>query len=120
MDMVHESPNWTYHLTTGLGLVLLVSLYIFGVWSRSYVLPTPDQLPLRRQLVAAIPIGLITMGVYAKSAFGELIRVPENIEFDLVIAFGYAIVFGMLSRESLERMFKVPDSILSQLDQKFP
>jgi hypothetical protein len=119
--MLHEPANWTYHLTTAFGLTLLVCLYIFGVWSRSYVLPTPDQLPIKRQLIAAIPIGLITMGAYAKSAFGEMVRMPDNIEFDLVIAFGYAIIFGMLSRESLERILKSShDAIPPTLDSQLP
>jgi len=118
---LHEPANWTYHLTTVMGLTLLVSFYIFGVWSRSYIVPTSDQLSVRKQLVAAVPIGFVTMGVYAKSAFGEMIRVPEQIEFDLVIAFGYAIIFGMLSRESLERMLKLPpDSIFPPFDQQVP
>ena len=61
------------------------------------------------------------MGAYAKSAFGEMIRMPDNIEFDLVMAFGYAIIFGMLSRESLERILKGShDTIPSTLDSQLP
>jgi hypothetical protein len=44
------------------------------------------------------------MGIYGKSALPAMIASKRTIEFDIPIALGYAIIFGMLSRESLERM----------------
>lgn len=101
-----EPSNLIYHATSALGLVVLVALYFFGVWSRSYIMPAAGDVPVSRQLVAAIPVGLITMGVYAKSAFQAMASAPDSITFDLAVMAGYAIVFGMLSRETLDRLLK--------------
>jgi hypothetical protein len=101
---VPEQPDWTYHAFSCLGIVILVLLYFFGVWVRSYIFPTHSQLAVGKQLIAAIPIGLITMGIYARSALPAIFASPKTIEFDVPVALGYAIVFGMLSRESLERL----------------
>jgi hypothetical protein len=97
-------PNWLYHAFPVVGLVLLVSLYFFGVWSRSYVMPSENDIPVRKQLVAAIPVGLLTMGVYAKSAFQGLSA--DSLAYDGAVMAGYAIIFGMLSRETLDRLLK--------------
>lgn len=101
-----SSPNWLHHVTTLSGILALVALYFFGVWSRSYILPSKNDLSLSRQLVAAIPVGLLTMGVYARSAFEAVALKPDDLAFDVTVMAGYAIVFGMLSRETLERMLK--------------
>ena len=101
---VPEQPDWVYHAFYGFGIFVLVVLYFFGVWSRSYIFPAHNQLTVGKQLIAAIPIGLITMGIYGKSALPAMIASKKTIEFDIPIALGYAIIFGMLSRESLERM----------------
>ena len=55
-------------ITNVLGLLILMLLYFFGVWSRSYILPADTGMSVKRQLVAAVPIGFVTMGLYAKSA----------------------------------------------------
>jgi hypothetical protein len=44
----------------------------------------------------------MTMGIYAKSAFAQLS--DDNLAFDGPVIVGYAIIFGMLSRETLERL----------------
>jgi hypothetical protein len=101
-----ESADVLYYLSSTVGLIVLLALYLFGVWSRSYVMPTPNELPLRRQLVASIPVGLLTMSAYAKSALPSLAQSQGDMPFDLAMMAGYAIVFGMLSRESLERLLQ--------------
>ena len=90
-------------ITNVLGLLLLMMLYFFGVWSRSYILPADRGLSIKRQLVAAVPVGFITMGLYAKTAFPG-IHIEGTGVFDLAIMMGYAIFLGMLSRESLEKI----------------
>jgi hypothetical protein len=97
-------PNWAYHAFPVVGLLFLVGLYFFGVWSRSYIMPSESDLPVMKQLVAAIPVGLLTMGLYAKSAFQNLSA--DSLAFDGAVMAGYAIIFGMLSRETLERLLK--------------
>ncbi|MEA2954005.1 MAG: hypothetical protein QOJ96_3525 [Alphaproteobacteria bacterium] len=104
--VVAESPNIVYHLTAAFGIGLLILLYFFGVWSRSYVLPTANDLPVRKQFIASVPVGFVTMGLYAKTAFAGLSLASTNLTFDCATMVGYAIIFGMLSRESLERMMK--------------
>ena len=99
-----EPPDYIYILGTLICLAILVGLYFFGVWLRSYVLPSRTPLPLKKQLLASIPVGLLTMGVYAKSALPALALTPNTLAFDGAIMAGYAIIFGMLSRESLERL----------------
>ena len=101
-----ESPDIVYHVTTALGIASLMALYFFGVWSRSYVLPTADNISVKKQFIASVPVGFITMGLYAKTALPTLTITSTNFVFDGSIMIGYAIIFGMLSRESLERMLK--------------
>jgi hypothetical protein len=113
--MTNPAPDYVYHLTSVVGLLLLIVLYFFGVWSRSYVMPTDSDVPLRKQLVASVPIGFMTMGIYAKSAFPAMLASPEHLPFDLAVTIGYAIIFGMLSRESLERLLKTVKSPLPNL-----
>jgi hypothetical protein len=110
-----ESPDILYYVSSSTALVILIGLYLFGVWSRSYVMPIPSELPWRKQLVAAIPVGLLTMGAYAKSALPALAQSHANIPFDAAVMAGYAIVFGMLSRESLERLLQVAGSPLAKV-----
>jgi hypothetical protein len=85
------------------GVTVLILCYVFGVWLRTYVYPTDSATPLSRQLLAAIPIGLVTMGLYAKTSFAGLDYSHDGV-FDTAIMLGYSVVFGMLSRESLEKM----------------
>jgi hypothetical protein len=99
-----EPSNAIYYATTVVGLLFLITLYFFGVWSRTYVMPAANHPPVGRQLVAAVPVGLVTMGLYAKSAFPALMVGPETVAFDVAVMAGYAIIFGMLSRESLDRL----------------
>jgi hypothetical protein len=87
-------------------LLILFTLYLFGVWSRSYILPADSTVPLRRQFVAAIPIGLLTMGGYAKSALPGIHFNDGSGVFDFAIMLGYAIFLGMISRESLDRLIE--------------
>ena len=80
-----ESPDILYYVSSSTALVILIGLYLFGVWSRSYVMPIPSELPWRKQLVAAIPVGLLTMGAYAKSALPALTQSHANIPFDAAV-----------------------------------
>ncbi|WP_095204188.1 hypothetical protein [Mesorhizobium carmichaelinearum] len=84
-------------------MLLLIALFFFGVWSRSYLFPAKASQPLRRQLVAGLPVGLITMGVYAKTTLPGIINGLDDAS-DMALIVGYAIVYGMLSRETLDRI----------------
>lgn len=109
--MSEPHADYVYHATTALSVAVLVALYFFGVWSRTYIMPVPRGLSLRRQLVASVPVGFVTMGLYARSAFPAMMEDPANLVFNVAVTMGYAIIFGMLSRETLERMlatFKPP------------
>lgn len=103
------TPNVAVHSEFGTiianvaAVTVLISCYVFGVWLRNYIYPTDSTTPLKRQLMAAIPIGLVTMGLYAKTSLPGLDYAHDGV-FDSVIMLGYAVVFGMLSRESLEKM----------------
>lgn len=102
-----EPHDYVFHATTLAGLAALICLYIFGVWLRSYILPTPNDIPIRRQLLASFPVGCITIALYAKSAFPALTIASESLVFDVFVMAGYVMIFGMLSRESLERLLKI-------------
>jgi hypothetical protein len=95
-------------LSKGLALIGLIGLYFFGVWLRTYVLPADTTLPFKRQLAAAIPVGLITMGAYGKAALPPLFTATSDVSGDIAIMIGYTIVFGMMSREALEKLLKSP------------
>src|ERR1700726_4212643 len=98
-------------LTNLLGVTVLIVCYVFGVWVRSYIYPADARSSLKRQLVAAIPVGLVTMGLYAKTAL-PAIHPDQAGVFDFVTMLGYAIIFGMLSRESLEKMLSTGGKIM--------
>ena len=101
---VPEPSSAVYYITSFAALVVLVALYFFGVWSRTYVMRSHTALPLSKQLVGAIPVGLLTMGVYAKTSFPALTQAGSDMAFEGAIMAGYAIIFGMMSRETLERL----------------
>lgn len=84
-------------------MLALVGLFYFGVWSRSYVYPAQVMVPFRRQLIAVAPVGLITMAVYAKTVLPGITNGDDDAT-DIALIAGYAIIYGMLSRETLDRM----------------
>ena len=103
-----ESIDWGIFAYSTVELFILIACYNFGIWARTYVFPAETTLTITRQLVAGLPVSLITMGVYAKNAAGKM-----ETPFDFAIAFGYAMVLGMLSRESLARLLQgAKDSVL--------
>lgn len=86
-------------------LALLVLLYVAGVWVRSYVMPPGGAAPFRKELLAAVPLGVVVMSIYARNTFPALEGTSERAVgiYDYAYAFGYAVVMGMISRETLDR-----------------
>lgn len=103
-----ESTDLIYHAGTVTAILVMMVLYSFGVWLRSYVYPTSDIHPIKRQLLASVPVGLITMAVYGKTSLAGLDPDSTDVSFDVCLMAGYIIVFGMMSRETLDRMLKLP------------
>jgi hypothetical protein len=101
---VSESPNLLFHGTAFIFSLALVVLYFFGVWSRTYVYPAGSPGSIRQQLVAGIPVALITVGAYAKTALPTLELSNRNMVFDVIIMAGYIVFVGMISREALDKM----------------
>jgi hypothetical protein len=101
---VAESPNLIFHAAQALALAVLIVLYAVGTWSRSYILPAADTMPLKSQIIASVPVGFVTMGLYAKSAFPALSLTSQSLVFDCSVMMGYAMILGMLSRETLARI----------------
>lgn len=101
-----ETPNWIYHATTFGAILTLVAIYFFGVWLRTYVIPAQGDMPVSKQLLASIPVGLLTMTAYAKTSFPALAHAGTNIPYDVMTMLASAMIFGMLSRESLDRLLK--------------
>jgi len=81
----------------GLALLGLIALYFLGVWLRTYILPADSSWPLKRQLAAALPVGFLTMGFYAKTALPPLFAADADVSADIAIMIGYAVIFGMMS-----------------------
>jgi hypothetical protein len=106
-----QEPSYGVVLTHGLALGGLILLYFFGVWLRTYVLPSDPGWPLKRQLAAAIPVGFLTMGLYAKTALPPLFNGNADVFNDVAIMVGYTIIFGMMSREALEKLVKSGPSV---------
>lgn len=100
-ELIPEPSDLGGFVSAAVLLGLLVLCYFFGIWSRHYVLPARDGMKVRQQLVAGVPVALITMGIHAKSA-----AVTLTDPSDFAMMFGYAIIFGMLSRESLARILQ--------------
>lgn len=112
--IMQEPASYVAHINSAIGLLLLICLYFFGVWSRSYVMPSKKKLPFSKQLVAAIPVGLLTMAMYAETSFPSLTIESENLVTNLAKMAAYAIIFGMLSRESLEKLLDEKSGILAK------
>ncbi len=112
MSTTLTEPAHGILLTNLVALTGLIACYMFGVWLRSFVFPADSTMPVWRQLLVAIPVGLITMGLYAKSALPPLLQAVDPTA-DAAISIGYAIILGMLSRETLEKMLRstTPPSI---------
>ena len=106
MDVIPEPIGFGLPLSKALALIGLITLYFVGVWLRNYVFPADASLSLKRQLAAAVPVGLITMGMYGKTALPPLFAATADISADVAIMIGYTIVFGMMSREALEKMLQ--------------
>jgi hypothetical protein len=106
--MIAEPSSLALPLSKTLALLGLIGLYFLGVWLRTYVLPTDTTLSIKRQLAAAVPVGFLTMGAYSKTAFPPLFATTTDATGDVTIMIGYAIIFGMMSRETLERLLKSP------------
>lgn len=112
--MIAESSGLGLPLSKGLALIGLIGLYFFGVWLRTYVFPADTTLPFKRQLAAAVPVGLITMGAYGKTALPPLFTATTDVSADIAIMVGYTIIFGMMSREALEKLLKAPVPVLNR------
>ncbi|HLH94122.1 MAG TPA: hypothetical protein VKW08_03300 [Xanthobacteraceae bacterium] len=109
--MIIPEPSFAVLLTHGLALIGLIVLYFFGVWLRTYVLPADPKWPLRRQLAAAIPVGFVTMGLYGKTAIPPLFVGNADVFADVAVMVGYTIIFGMMSREALEKLIKAGPNV---------
>lgn len=104
--MVQESQNWMIHINSAIFITLLIAFYNLGIWSRSYIFPSNVATSLKSQLVAGIPVGLILMGFYGKTAYASVDFKSASLLFDGSVIVGNMIVFGMLSRESLDRILE--------------
>ena len=102
---VATEPGSAVALTNSIGFGVLLGGYVFGVWIRKYILPTGSPSPLWRELLLAIPAGFVVLGGYAKITVPAVFADQSGSGvFDGAIAIGYAIFFGMLSRETLGKM----------------
>ena len=101
-----EQPDWGIHVFAGISILALMFLYNVGIWSRSYLLPVASGNTIAAQLIVGLPVGLLTMGLYGKTAIPGLDFGSPNMLFDGAIVAGNAIIFGMLSRESLDKLLK--------------
>lgn len=101
---VEENPEIGIHLMAGIAILILMALYVIGILSRSVVFPAEDGHSLKSHLAAGVSAGLITMGPYGKSAFAGLNFGSQGMLFDVMVIAGYAIVFGMMSRETLDKI----------------
>lgn len=106
MDIVPEPTNLPLLITNLVALVVLIGAYFGGVMLRYRLLPADTAQPWHLQLAAAVPVGLLTMGGYAKSAVPPILQARSDVAFDIAIALGYAIILGMISREALDKLIQ--------------
>lgn len=102
--MTAEQPDWGIHIFAAASILALMVLYNVGIWSRSVIFPAAAQSSTKAQLVAGIPAGLITMGLYGKTAIPGLDFGSAGLIYDGVVVAGNAIIFGMLSRDTLDKI----------------
>jgi hypothetical protein len=100
---VPEPSNYLLFVAHSVALILLLMLYSAGVWSRSFVIPTISSLSTKGLLISTAAMGLITIGVYTRSAFASVAQSEHNIVFDCMIMCLYSIFLGMITREGLEK-----------------
>ena len=86
---------------------MLIALYAFGAWVRSFFAPPPGKpLAIRRQLIASFPVGLITAVSTQRAPSRRSLLHHEGLRGDIALMAGNVMVLGMLSREALDRMLK--------------
>lgn len=118
---VAEQPDWGIHAFAAMSILMLMFLYNVGIWSRSYVLPVASGgHSLTKQLIVGLPVGLVTMGLYGKTAIPGLDFGSPNMLFDGATVAGNAIIFGMLSRESLDKLLKTVRPPMPAADGQAP
>jgi hypothetical protein len=116
-----EPLDITYHLTSVAGILALIGPYLLGVWARTYAFPADQSVDMKRLLVGALPVAILAMTAYAKTSFAalesSLVEDPRSISFDVMIMVGYAICFGMLSREGLEKLLQITNSTMHDVGE---
>lgn len=102
--------------STGTIILALILLYNAGIWTRSFVFPSDNALPLRKQLCAGIPTGLIMMSIYGRSAV-PLLRdgASPTFLYDWCLVAGNVMVLGMMARETLERLMSSASANMQSL-----
>ena len=102
--MPHAEPsNFSYHIGSALCIAALLALYLIGVCLRSYVARSSADVSFRHVLLG-VPAGIVTMVPYARSSYDGLQLSSSSLSFDIAIMIGYAMIFGMMSRETIDRM----------------
>ncbi|MCC0031205.1 MAG: hypothetical protein H6891_13865 [Brucellaceae bacterium] len=87
--------------STGAIILTLILLYNAGIWTRSFVFPAANAMPLRKQRQHLD--GLIAMSIYGRSAV-PLLRdgASPTFLYDWCLVAGNVMVLGMMARETLE------------------
>lgn len=99
-----EPMSWGAQGWSAIFIVSLIVLFNFGIWLRSYVYPPQMSIGMGVQLAAGVPVGLLLMGMYGRTAYSGLDWESANLVFDGALVCGNIILFGMMSRESLDKI----------------
>jgi len=99
-----EPMAWATHGWTALFITALIGLFNFGILLRSYVYPPQMRMGMGVQLAAGVPVGLLLMGVYGRTVYSGLDWTSADLLFDGALVCGNIILFGMMSRESLDKL----------------
>lgn len=99
-----EPMAWGAHGWTAVFILGLIALFNFGIWLRSYVYPPTMRMRMGVQLAAGVPVGLLLMGMYGRTVYSGLDWESANLLFDGALVCGNIILFGMMSRESLDKI----------------
>ena len=102
---VPEPSNLQLLAAHAVAIGVLLSIFSFGVLSRTYLFPLPLNLSPLEQIAGSLITGAFVIGLYVRSAFPAMTQANHGILLDSTIMSAYALILGMLASEGSDRIF---------------
>jgi hypothetical protein len=112
---VPEPSNLQLLAAHAVAIGVLLSIFSFGVLSRTYLFPLPLNLSPLEQIAGSLITGAFVIGLYVRSAFPAMTQANHGILLDSTIMSAYALILGMLASEGSDRIFLLVASAIKTM-----